>query len=111
MFEKDYKMVINSVKRRNITVDSLILTTSFPFNGYYLAYVFKCPVILFSNIGLGIHMTRWVGNPENPSYQNDISMPFVAPFTFLQRLINTVGYYLINSYHPERLPLQQLMEK
>ena len=61
MFEQDYKMVIESVRKRNLTVDSLILTGTFPYNGLYLGYIFQCPIVLFSNIGFGIHMTHLVG--------------------------------------------------
>ena len=94
MFDQDYKVVIESIEKRNLQVDSLILTGTFPYNGIYLGHVYKCPIILFSNIGFGMHMTNLVGNPENPSYQNEIGLPFIEPYSFKLRLVNTLVYYM-----------------
>ena len=112
MFENHYKQVIESVQRRDMKVDSLILTGTFPYNGIYLGHIFQCPIILFSNIGFGMHMTSLVGNPENPSYQNEIALPFIHPMTFKQRLLNTFLYYMEEYYPSEnRFVLSLLQEK
>ena len=111
MFEHEYKLVTKSVNERNLRVDSLILTGSFPYTGLYLGYIYKCPIILFSNIGVGMHMTSLVGNHENPSYQADISMPFIEPFTFKQRLINTILYYMGEKWRFEDKFMLPLLEE
>ena len=63
------------------------------YTGLYLAHILHCPIILFSPIGFASHFTRLVGNVENPSYQVQLSMTFVEPMTFAQRLGNSVVYY------------------
>ena len=112
MFEKHYKLVIESVENRKLKVDSMILTGTFPYNGLYLGHVFRCPIILFSNIGFGMHMTSLVGNPENPSFQNEIALPYIHPLTFNQRFLNTLIYFMYENYAAEnRFVLPLLKEK
>ena len=81
-------------------------------DGLYLGHVFHCPIILFSPIGFASHWTRLVGNVENPSYQVELSMKWIEPMTFWQRLLNSMVYYMQEwmPYH-EQFTLPLLQEK
>ena len=93
-----YGDIISNIERRNLTVDSIILTSSFAYNGMFLGHVYKCPIILFSPIGYASHWTQYLGNYDNPSHQVETSMSFVEPMTFMQRVINSLVYYYKNQY-------------
>ena len=93
-----YGDIISNIERRNLTVDSIILTSSFAYNGMFLGHVYKCPIILFSPIGYASHWTQYLGNYDNPSHQVETSMSFVEPMTFMQRVINSMVYYYKNQY-------------
>ncbi|XP_022185112.2 UDP-glycosyltransferase UGT5 isoform X3 [Nilaparvata lugens] len=51
---------------------------------------FKCPVIGFTSSTIMTGTDARFANPDNPSYIPCVSSEFVAPFTFWQRLSNTV---------------------
>ena len=107
MFDNDYRLITESIKKRGVKVDSLILTATFAFNGIYLGYIYRCPVVLFSPIGFAIHWTHFLGNPENPSYQIEMNMPFIEPMTFTRRLVNTLLYFLSHQFPHDLYLLQE----
>ena len=45
-----------------------------------------------SNIGWAHHIQKYLGNPDNPSFQPELFSTSVEPMTFKQRLINTLIY-------------------
>ena len=93
-------IIINVQHERNLTVDSVVLTSFFSETGFYLPYYFQCPMILISPIGPALHWSKFLGNPENPSYQPGMRMPFVEPMSFLERLFNFLHYELAELISP-----------
>jgi len=56
----------------------------------------QVPLIGMEPRGIASHMSKYIGNIENPSYIPEIMLPYVEPLTFSQRLINTVIYSLMD---------------
>lgn len=60
-------------------------------------YHYNIPCVLFSTIRANIWVNSKMGNPQNPSYVEDIFGPYVGSMTFFQRFYNTF-LYLINNF-------------
>ena len=88
----DSEVALKSIQSRSLKVDAIVVTAQFGYTGFYLAHRLKCPMIWLSPVGPAPHWAHILGNPENPSYQPTQMTPFVAPFTFLQRLRNFLLY-------------------
>ena len=94
---KEYgKEVIESIESRNETVDVVIFTTRLAFLGTHVFQHFRSPLIGIPPSGRAQHIAKYLGNPENPSYQPENESPFVEPMTFLQRLSNTLLYSVLD---------------
>jgi glucuronosyltransferase len=72
----------------------VVITSNFVANeaGYYLAHRFNASLAHYFTAQTAL---SWVdsamGQPNNPAYMPMFLLPFTAPMTFLQRVINTVA--------------------
>jgi len=82
MFEEEGVATLLESKHR---VDVVI---TFMHTGAFFAEYFDCPIIQFSPAGPFPSLLQGTGNVINLSIQPLISLPFMEPMTFLQRLTN-----------------------
>ncbi len=77
--------------------------------GYYLAQRGDAALVLYLSGQVSISNLDWaVGQPHNTAYLPFPMLDFQPPFTFPQRVINTIGTYL---YHMFRQGLMYTMIK
>merc|ERR1719153_221947 len=92
---EDGMMVVEKLKRMNITPDAITTTIQFHWASALVFEEFNpVPLIGLSPPGNSMHASKYLGNIENPSYMPELQMPFVEPLTFAQRLGNTINYAL-----------------
>ena len=84
--------VKENINNRNETVNLVLFTAQFGFIGLDLFKHFHLPHIGLSPPGWAPHLAKYLGNPENPSYQPELTATCVEPMTFSQRLANTMMY-------------------
>ena len=84
--------VIDNIESRNETIDAVTFTIQFGYLSLDIFQKFRKPFIGISPPGWASHNAKFLGNPENPSYQPELQSPFVEPMTFWQRLSNTLLY-------------------
>ena len=97
------ELLINKATCRNLIekldkdedpLEAITLTMHFGFIGNDLYDHFDVPLIGISPPGRILHASKFLGNPENPSYITELFLPFVEPLSFKERLISTVVYVL-----------------
>merc|ERR1719320_1751698 len=89
---RETNTVIDIIESRNETIDAVFFTISFGYLGIDIFKKFRVPHIGISHPGWALHVSKFLGNPENPSYQPELQSPFVEPLSFWQRLSNTLIY-------------------
>ena len=89
---RETNAVIDIIESRNETVDAVFFTISFGYLGIDIFKKFRVPHIGISHPGWALHVSKFLGNPENPSYQPELQSPYVEPMSFWQRLSNTLMY-------------------
>jgi len=90
---EDSRMVIEKLKLMNVTPDAITTTIQFHWASALVFDTFApVPLIGLSPPGNSMHVSKFLGNIENPSYMPELQLPFVEPLTFGQRLANTISY-------------------
>ena len=84
--------LIEKLDRDEEPLEAITLTMHFGFTGNDLYDHFDVPLIGISPPGRILHASKFLGNPENPSYITELFLPFVEPLSFKERLISTVVY-------------------
>ena len=114
---EDNKMVLEKLQQNKNPVSVVIFTSAFgwlgkilnknstclhhgqlfPFLGVDLIKGLSIDGVRPGLVGLSIqgwapHLQKYLGNPENPSFQPELYYPEVEPLNFKDRLINTILY-------------------
>ena len=88
--------LIERLDRSQHPIDAITLTMHFGFTGNDLYDHFDVPLIGISPPGRILHASKFLGNPENPSFITELFLPFVEPLNFKERLISTLVYALVD---------------
>jgi len=119
--KEDQNMVIENIRKRNLTVDAIVNTINFNFNTIEVHKALKpVPLIGMAPPGNAFHMSKYLGNIENPSYMPELMLNYIEPLTFSQRLVNTIiysildpdlfGYFWWSLFYSEDLDVEAYME-
>jgi len=89
----DSQIVVERLREMNVTPSAMTSTVQFHFTVVQVWEAFgRPPLIGFSPPGVAMHISKFLGNIENPAYMPELQASFVEPMTFSQRLANTIMY-------------------
>ena len=84
--------LIEKLDRHTEPPEAITVTMHFGFTCNDLYEHFNVPLIGISPPGRILHSSKYLGNPENPSYNTELFLPFVEPLSFKERLISSLVY-------------------